>query len=97
MDASRPCEHAPLGLDHHPSFLAIIGSSIFTVGSLSEHTDCKHGNLPRVIPLRSLGQSKARDDVFFAEMAHSTWNLKSIPLIEIYPLIFTKGKLGHDE
>ncbi|GJR37315.1 hypothetical protein Tco_1212999 [Tanacetum coccineum] len=43
MDASRPCERVPLGLDHHPSFLAIIGSSIFTVGSLSEHTDCQRG------------------------------------------------------
>ncbi|GKB27202.1 hypothetical protein Tco_0866603 [Tanacetum coccineum] len=43
MDASRPCEHAPLGLDHHPSFLAIIGSSIFTVGLLIEHTDCQRG------------------------------------------------------
>ncbi|GKD26751.1 hypothetical protein Tco_1232965, partial [Tanacetum coccineum] len=52
---------------------------------------------PRIIPLRSLGQSKARDDVFFAEIAHSTWNLKSMPLIEIYPLIFTQGKLGEDD
>ncbi|GKF96342.1 hypothetical protein Tco_0289077, partial [Tanacetum coccineum] len=43
VDASRPCERVPLGLDHHPSFLAIIGSSIFTVGSLSEHTDCQCG------------------------------------------------------
>ncbi|GKD61190.1 hypothetical protein Tco_1298699, partial [Tanacetum coccineum] len=45
MDASRPCERVPLGLDHHPSFLTIIGSSIFTVGSLSEHTDCQRGIL----------------------------------------------------
>ncbi|GJS95382.1 hypothetical protein Tco_0802350 [Tanacetum coccineum] len=43
MDASRPCERVPFGLDHHPSFLAIIGSSIFTVGSLSEHTDYQRG------------------------------------------------------
>ncbi|GKC82121.1 hypothetical protein Tco_1137838, partial [Tanacetum coccineum] len=41
VDASRPGERVPLGLDHHPSFLAIIGSSIFTVGSLSKHTDCQ--------------------------------------------------------
>ncbi|GJU36353.1 hypothetical protein Tco_1184707 [Tanacetum coccineum] len=85
MDASRPCEHAPIGLDHHPSFLAIIGSSIFTVGSLIS---------PRIIPLRSLGQSKARDDIFFAEMAHSTWNLKAMILIEIYPLILHRVSLG---
>ncbi|GJV43328.1 hypothetical protein Tco_1427864 [Tanacetum coccineum] len=43
MDASRPCERVPLGLDHHPSFLAIICSSIFTVGSLSKHMDCQRG------------------------------------------------------
>ncbi|GKA31966.1 hypothetical protein Tco_0718333 [Tanacetum coccineum] len=53
MDASRPCERVPLGLDHHPSFLAIIGSSIFTVGSLSEHTDCQRG-IPCVRGLESL-------------------------------------------
>ncbi|GJV21842.1 reverse transcriptase domain-containing protein [Tanacetum coccineum] len=43
MDASRPCERVPLDLDPHPSFLAIIGSSIFTVRLLSEHTDCQRG------------------------------------------------------
>ncbi|GJV91884.1 hypothetical protein Tco_1539697, partial [Tanacetum coccineum] len=30
--------------DPVPSLLPIIGSSIFTVGSLSEHTDCQRGN-----------------------------------------------------
>ncbi|GKE94549.1 hypothetical protein Tco_1579404, partial [Tanacetum coccineum] len=53
--------------------------------------------IPRVIPLRSLGQSKARDDVFFAEMAHSTWNLLLATSIGIHPLIFTQGKLGEDD
>ncbi|GKB01550.1 hypothetical protein Tco_0829594, partial [Tanacetum coccineum] len=47
--------------------------------------------IPSVIPLRRLGQSKARDDVFFAEMAHSTWNLLLATSIRIYPLIFTQG------
>ncbi|GJW59070.1 DNA-directed DNA polymerase [Tanacetum coccineum] len=40
-----------------------------------------------------LGQSKARDDVFFAEMAHSTWNLLLATSIEIYPLFFMQGSL----
>ncbi|GJY67608.1 reverse transcriptase domain-containing protein, partial [Tanacetum coccineum] len=38
--------------------------------------------------LEGLGQSKARDDIFFAEMAHSTWNLLLATSIEIYPLFF---------
>ncbi|GJR58444.1 hypothetical protein Tco_1500606 [Tanacetum coccineum] len=70
--ASRSPSSLDAPLDPHPSFLAIIGSSIFTVGSSSEHTDFQRGNPSRVIPLRSLGQSKARDDVFFAEMAQNT-------------------------
>ncbi|GJY01724.1 hypothetical protein Tco_0359876 [Tanacetum coccineum] len=40
---------------------------------------------PACHSLEGLGQSKVRDDVFFAEMAHSTWNFKAMSLIEIYP------------
>ncbi|GJZ67521.1 hypothetical protein Tco_0630761 [Tanacetum coccineum] len=58
MDDSRPCERVPLDLDPHPSFLAIIGSSIFTVGSFW---------IPRVIPLRVIANEIALMMIFDAD------------------------------
>ncbi|GKD77781.1 hypothetical protein Tco_1340402 [Tanacetum coccineum] len=69
--------------DPVPSLLPIISCPILSVRSKYDHTDFQRGN-----PF---------DDDFFAEMAHSTWNLKPMPLIEIHPLIFTQGKLGEDD
>ncbi|GKA32678.1 hypothetical protein Tco_0719045, partial [Tanacetum coccineum] len=77
VDASRPCERVPLILDHHPSFLAIIGSSIFTVGSLSvTQTGCGFAIILDVIkvvqyPLEhpekfeKFGMTPSRESLFY--------------------------------
>ncbi|GJV16043.1 hypothetical protein Tco_1361366 [Tanacetum coccineum] len=43
-EASRSCEHVPLGLDLGHWFSLIIGCSILAVGLELRHTDCQAGN-----------------------------------------------------